>query len=122
MKKSDMILAAVVLAFAGGLLLLQNWKQDTKEGVVTVYQEKEKLASYPLTKDEEINLYSTDGGVNRLIIRSGQAWIESADCPDGLCVKQGRIEREGQSVICLPHKLVITIEGGEAAKVDAVAR
>ena len=117
-----MILAAVVLAFAGGLLLLQNWKQDTKEGVVTVYQEKEKLASYPLTKDEEINLYSTDGGVNRLIIRSGQAWIESADCPDGLCVKQGRIEREGQSVICLPHKLVITIEGGEAAKVDAVAR
>lgn len=122
MKKSDMILAAVVLAFAGGLLLLQNWKQDTKEGVVTVYQEKEKLASYPLVKDDEVDLFSADGGVNRLIIRSGQAWIESADCPDGLCVKQGRIDREGQSVICLPHKLVITIEGGEAAGVDAVAR
>ena len=117
-----MILAAVVLAVAGGLLLLQNWKQDSGDGIVAVYLEKEKIASYPLTEEIEVDLSGKNGGINRLMVRDGCAWIEYADCPDGLCVKQGEISERGQAVICLPHKLVVTIEGGAAADVDAVVR
>lgn len=123
MKRNDMILAAVVSAFAIGLFLLQHWKQQTFfPESVAIYREKEKTASYPLNKDAEIRLYGADGGENLLIIKSGQAWIETADCPDGLCVQQGRIDKSGQSIICLPHRLVVAIEGGADTQVDAVAR
>lgn len=122
MKRNDIILAAAAAAFAGGLLLLQNWRTRTLvPGDVVIYQEKEKTASYPLNKDIQIELVGADGGRNRLMIRSGQAWIEEADCPDGLCVRQGKIEKSGQSIICLPHRLVVTIEGGAPAQADAVA-
>ena len=56
--------------------------------------------------------------MNRLVIRGGEAWIEDADCPDRLCVKQGRISRNGQAVTCLPHKLVITVESGKETELD----
>lgn len=110
-----------MLAFAGGLLLLQNWKADTKAVMVSVYQEKEKIAAYPLTEDGVYVLSGAEKGTNLLKVQAGKAWIESADCPDGLCIRQGSISKSGQSIICLPHKLVITIEGGEKAEVDAIA-
>lgn len=133
-RKNDMILAAVVLAAAGGLLLLQYFKADASAGSVAVYQGKERIASYPLTADDKIVLSGIDGGTNMLVICDGQAYIKEADCPDGLCIKQGSISQNGQSIICLPHQLVITIEGEDgtdagtdaagidAAGIDAVAR
>lgn len=122
MKKNDMILAAVVLALAGGLLLLQHGRAADRSGSVAVYQGKERLAAYPLTADKEVVLDGMDGGTNMLIICDGQAYIKAADCPDGLCMKQGSISRNGQSIICLPHQLVITIEDGADSGIDAVVR
>ena len=75
-----------------------------------------------MLENREIAIHGLEGGINRLIIENGRAWIAEADCPDGLCVKQGMISQKGQSVICLPHKLVVVIEGGETAKIDAVVR
>ena len=39
--------------------------------------------------------------------------MEEADCPDRLCVRQGAVSRVGESIICLPHELVVTVEGEE---------
>ena len=39
-----------------------------------------------------------------------------------LCVKQGKISKDGQSIICLPHRLVITVRKGEKSGVDTVAQ
>lgn len=122
MKKNDMILAAVVLALAGGLLLLQHGRAADRSGSVAVYRGKARLAAYPLAEDKEVVLDGMDGGTNTLIICDGQAYIKAADCPDGLCMKQGSISRNGQSIICLPHQLVITIEDGADSGIDAVVR
>ena len=46
---------------------------------------------------------------NIVVIEDGHVYMKYADCPDGLCIKQGKISREGESIICLPHKLVIRI-------------
>jgi hypothetical protein len=35
--------------------------------------------------------------------------VEEASCPDGLCKSMGRISMSGQSIICLPNKVVIEI-------------
>ena len=60
-----------------------------------------------------------NGGYNLLVIEGGEAWLSEADCPNGLCVKTGKIRYAGQSIVCLPHKLAVRILGGAAA-LDAV--
>lgn len=43
----------------------------------------------------------------------------SATCPDHLCIKQGAINKKGQSIICLPHKLIVeVVSGGEKQQDD----
>ena len=37
-----------------------------------------------------------------------------ATCPDHLCIKQGKINKKGATIVCLPHHLVVeVIEGNE---------
>ncbi len=58
---------------------------------------------------------------NKVVIAGGEVWMESADCPDKLCVEQGRISRSGQTIICLPNKVMVTIKGGKS-EYDGVAQ
>ena len=64
--------------------------------------------------------FSLNGGTNILVIQDGQAWLSEADCPDLLCVKQGKIHYTGQVITCLPNRLTVTVEGGESNGVDLV--
>ena len=79
-----------------------------------VRQEGRELGRYPLSQDAQILLHTAEG-YNLLVIEAGQAYIREADCPNGLCVQEGRVSRTGESLVCLPHRLTVTIEGGEEA-------
>lgn len=77
----------------------------------------------PLDKNALIDI-AGKGGKCRLEIKSGRARVVYSNCPKHLCVAQGWISGEGQSIICLPHTTVISIESGQtgAGIVDAVVR
>ena len=68
----------------------------------------EIIAIYNL---EEDGVYHLNDGTNILYINDKTVWIETAECPDKLCIKQGKISSVGESIICLPYKLTITIIG-----------
>ncbi len=78
---------------------------------------------YPLEDDREL-LLTCAAGENLLLIQDGQASIINADCPDGLCTRQRPISRAGESIICLPHRLVVSIDGSSAEEsgVDALVK
>ena len=78
-----------------------------------------EVGRYPLDRDAEIAIPGYDGGLNLLVIRDGSAFVREADCPDKLCVRTGAIRYEGESIICLPHRVVVAVEGGEPGEVDA---
>ncbi|MBQ7678494.1 MAG: NusG domain II-containing protein, partial [Butyrivibrio sp.] len=61
---------------------------------------------YPLDTQTPIETW-VDGvdGRNYVVIRDGVCSVTEADCPDGLCVRQGTISRAGEQIICLPHHL-----------------
>jgi hypothetical protein len=40
--------------------------------------------------------------------------MEGANCPDQTCVKQGVIKDGTVPIVCLPHKVIVRIEGGES--------
>lgn len=93
---------------------------DRKEAkTVLVLRDGEMIAEYPLSEDQTMTI-SDENGYNLLMISSSEASISDADCPDRLCVSQKAISRKGESIICLPHKLVIRIESREEGDVDAI--
>ena len=58
----------------------------------------------------------------RLRMTETEVWVESADCPTQDCVHTGHISRGGQSIVCLPARVIVRLEGGETVDtgVDAV--
>ena len=72
----------------------------------------EEYGTYPLSEDTVVEIRTGKDGeeLNRLIIRDGKAFVERATCPDGICSNHRPISRDGESIVCLPHKVVITVE------------
>jgi len=52
----------------------------------------------------------TDSGKNVLVIENGEASIKSATCPDKICVSHRKISKSGETIVCLPNKVVVEIE------------
>lgn len=73
---------------------------------------------YKLEEDREILVEGL--GNNTLEVSQGEAVMTYADCPDQYCVHHRPISKGGESIICLPNKVVISIKGGEEQEVDAV--
>ena len=56
-----------------------------------------------------------DGGAfNLFSVADGVVRMEAADCRDQICVRHRAVSAVGESIICLPHKLVVEITTGEA--------
>ena len=89
-----------------------GWVVVTRDGVET--------ARYPLGQDRTVTI--GDGDYNVLEIRDGAAAVTEANCGDHTCVRMGAISRDGETIVCLPHHLIVSIEGGEAAPFDAAAQ
>ncbi|MBP5772982.1 MAG: NusG domain II-containing protein [Eubacterium sp.] len=87
---------------------------------VKVYVNEKLTKTFDITKDREYFI-ETKLGYNLLIIKKEKARILDADCPNKICVDKGYISKNGESIICLPHKVVVTVESNEQPNVDAVA-
>ena len=115
-KRADLILVVALLLLAGVLYLSMNANRQ-EGGVVVVRVDGVETERHSLAVD---GTFPLNGGTNILVIRDGQAWLSEADCPDLLCVKQGKIHYTGQVITCLPNRLTVTVEGGESDGVDLV--
>ncbi len=71
----------------------------------------------PLDEDTTHEII-TDAGRNIVSIQGGKVTMQEADCPDLICVHHSAISKEGQSIICLPHRVVLRIVGEESS-IDA---
>lgn len=117
-KKKDIVLVAVIFVTALAAFLLHDLIGAAAAGSVTVKVGGEIEGVYSLGEDQEIEI---NGGTNILIIRNAKADMIEADCPDKLCVNQRAISKNGESIICLPNKVVVEVSSKENSEFDAVA-
>ncbi|MBD5463949.1 MAG: NusG domain II-containing protein [Lachnospiraceae bacterium] len=118
--KNDMILLMGILLTALMLWLVPLLLNKGAPAVVRILQDGQEIGTYSVLEDQTISIPYEEEGYNLLLISGGQVSVSDADCPDGLCVRQRAITRNGESIICLPHKLVIQIESKEESDLDAV--
>ena len=105
----DIVLILAVLAAAVVLMVVTGSRGKTGSHAVVMVRNQE-IARYPLSVD---GIYAINGGTNTIEIKDGKARMAEAECPNHLCVKQGWIGYGGQSIVCLPNELSVTITGTE---------
>ncbi len=103
----DIILGAVLLLVALSVFLIVECTRTGGE-YVCVELNGDEVGRYPLGTDAKIPL---SGGKNILVIEGGKAYMESADCPDKVCVRTGKISRVGEQIVCLPNRVFVRIVG-----------
>ncbi len=118
MKKGDKILILVLLvaavAFAFFFFLgaeKGGYARITADGVVK--------AELPLSEDTLYRV-ETEQGFNIIQIQDGYVSMHEADCRDQICVEHKKIHLTGETIVCLPHKLVVEIVGEKEAEFDMV--
>jgi hypothetical protein len=117
--RNDATLVGVLLVLSGALaLFLLLTRQDG--GIVRVQVDGETVMELPLDRDTQVVLGEGEH-TNTLVIQNGTAQVVEASCPDRVCVRHGAIQYEGESIVCLPHRLVVSIEGGAGNDVDGTA-
>jgi Uncharacterized protein conserved in bacteria len=121
LKKWDFIIVFAILAVAGGLYFSGLLRADTPGGVAVVYVDGVEITRLSLLKDTEYRV-ETEHGYNVVKVEDGKAEIIDADCRDKICAKHKAISLKNESIICLPHKVVVEIEGGNENTVDAVVQ
>lgn len=120
MKVGDWVLIACALALSAALAVWVWLPGRADAGVANVYVDGELRASLPLDEDAVFTV-SEDGAENVIEVKGGRARMLSANCPDGYCVRQGEVRYDGETVICLPHRVVIELSAGEESGLDAIA-
>lgn len=108
--RNDIILVAVVLVIAAAGLLFFGLNKEVGSSV-TVNINGEQTAVYPLTVNTEATITTGENNeyINVLTIRDGKAYVSSANCPDGICAETRAAQYVGETIVCLPHKVVIEI-------------
>lgn len=119
MKKRDLLLIlGIVVAIAATYVVFVMVKPEARVAVVRV--DGQVVKRLPLDNNAQ---YAIDQGEkhNLVVIESGKAFMEEASCPDKVCINQGKKHRSGQSIVCLPNKVSIELEGGAVEALDAVS-
>jgi len=114
------LIAAVLLCTAGWETGRHLGALPGGEAVVEV--DGTRRAVLPLDQPRKVRIEGFAGSCEVEIGAQG-ARILRASCPHGICVRRGWVRREGEVVVCVPNRLVLTIVGGEEpSDVDAVVR
>ena len=113
-KKELILILAILAAAAVGFFI--NYQNSRRPAVfVEVSVDGTAVASYDLNetldlnKDTELTVEGWNGGTNHVVIKDGTVHVTEASCPDKVCVHQGRITMNGELLVCLPNRVIVTI-------------
>ncbi len=123
MKKRDIIFVCSVIALAGILYFINMWNSQAEGDKAVITVNGKEYGIYALNENQEIEIENAYG-YNRIVICDGAVYMEHADCPDQYCVGQGRIHKQGQQLVCLPHKLVVEVQVSAETEqeIDVIAK
>ena len=112
-RRADAILAAAVLAVALGVAVLL-WVLPKTGTAAEITVDGVTVATLPLNTDTTYTVKGV-GGHNTVVVCGGKVTVTDANCPDKICVRHRAVSRAGESIICLPHRVVVTVIGTNEA-------
>ena len=113
------IFACIMLAILIGVVFVRTTGTDQGETVV-IYQDGNKIQEISLHEDREVLIENSY--TNKLMVKDKKVAIVESDCPGMDCVHSGWISGKGRSLVCLPNRVEIRIEGEQDSEVDFIVR
>lgn len=110
MNKNDIKLVVIVLIVIVLLFSLTLFKK--KANIANVYYENELILEIDLSINKT---YEVDGynGKIKIEVLNNQIRVVEENSPYHLCSKQGFVSKSGESIICLPNKIIIELPSDE---------
>lgn len=121
LKKGDLIIAIILITAGLGWFFKDTILADniSKKAVIKIDGEIYTTLTLDSSNErKEIPLTLPGNQSIRIITEKDQIWVEESTCPDEVCVLTGKINKPGQSIVCLPNKTVIYIEDTEGTDID----
>jgi len=113
-KLADIILFITINIMALILIVLPPAFMKNSSKTLEIWQDGEIACWKSLPSNDSI---AVDGVIFE--IDGDRIKVVFADCPDGLCMKTGQIKNIGESIVCLPNKVIAKITG--KSEVDSIA-
>lgn len=110
MKKQDYYLIGIALILALLVFFGYRFVNRSHGQEVVVYVGEEEIARFPLLQKTEYEIMPKEGAYNQLVILDGKVDVTDASCPDKVCVHQETISETGETIVCMPNKVIVTIE------------
>ncbi|MCR4401297.1 MAG: NusG domain II-containing protein [Firmicutes bacterium] len=120
-KKADVILALVVVSCAAAIFACQSVSRSRERDAVSAREVSIELDNRPfwtiplsqVTHTMTVDVPASRGhSVTVEITEDGRARVLDSDCPDRVCVRTGWIDQPGETIVCLPNRVVVKIQGG----------
>ena len=116
--RNDLIfISALLLIILIAALAMLLFRTEGDKVVVSV--DSQVFGEYSLGENQTVEIKNGDG-YNVLVIENGEARVESASCPDGICSSHRPISYNGQSIICLPNSVVIEVHTTDDSHPDII--
>ena len=126
LRRGDILLFLFFLAAAVLTTLLPLAGSRADAGSVRITCRGQEYGIYALDEDQEIVIHQ-EAHTNVVSIREGTVRMDSSDCRNQICVDTGVISRTGETIVCLPNRVVVEIlgtgkGGDDDASIDAVVK
>jgi hypothetical protein len=113
------VLVFITLGSSAAAFINSNKSYNNKYVEIEVKGKLYKKLPLDNSSNERIQI-DTDLGSNTIEIINGKVRILDADCPDKICIQDGSISKPGDILVCLPHKVVVSIKG-QNSETDALS-
>lgn len=106
MKRNDFFLLLLLLLGTLAAFLLRPAPSTLKAEWIQVTIDGKMYGTWELNTPQTISV-STPYGENVIRIQNGAAYVSKADCPGRDCMKLIPVSNTGDTIVCLPHKLIV---------------
>lgn len=116
------LFSALILSLSFVLFFVREDRYEKKRAIVRV---DGKVVAEILLDGSRLGekvVFETKYGRNVLEVGDGWVQVVEASCRDMLDVKQGKIRRSGERIICLPHRFIVEMKAEQELELDAFSR
>jgi hypothetical protein len=107
-KRSDVIFIIVVVVLIAGAFLLFEVVKNSSGRVVVIEEGNEEVGTYPLSEDTIVKVQGPLG-ITTVVIENGEVYVSDSPCPNKVCIAMGKISEKGDTIVCLPNRVYITV-------------
>ena len=124
LKRGDLVVILILAIAVISWFEINKLGETKDERQIVIETNGSVYKTIPMEKGmklQDIHIDLENGNHIDIVVDESGAYVKDVICPDKLCQKTGLVSKVGQSIVCLPNKVVAYVEGKSESEVDDVS-